>query len=63
MRQTCKLYTHTLFLKNMITFGVSTSFYLSGKKISLVDQEFPVSLLSLKRPAEPFALGNLRVGS
>lgn len=59
MRQTVKLHPHTPFFKNLITFGASTLFYLSGKKISLVDQEGPVSLLSLKGLAEQLAPGNL----
>lgn len=59
MRQTVKLHPHTPFLKNLITFGASALFYLSGKKISLVDQEGPVSLLSLKGLAEQLAPGNL----
>lgn len=64
MRQTSKLYTHTPFFFYMIvTFEASTLFCLSRRKISLVDQELPVSLLSLKRPAEHFAAGNLRACS
>lgn len=55
MRETFKLYPHTPFLENLITFGASTLFYLSGKEISLVDQAVPVSLLTLKRPAEQLA--------
>lgn len=56
-------HTHTLFWGGgslIITFVASTLFYLSGKKICLGDQEFPVSPLSLKRTLEHFAPGNLR---
>lgn len=58
MRQTFKLYPHTPFFKHLITLGASALFYLSGKKISLVDQGVPVSLLSLQRSAEPWGPGN-----
>lgn len=54
------IHTHFFGGSLIITFGASTLFYLSGKKICFIDQELPVSLLSLKRPAEHFAPGNLR---